>query len=120
MVNTFATSLGSLALALLVTACDTPYELGLRVDNQSATNATIDIVAGSEHEPAAEPLRHFSEVVAAGSEVEWPLELPGPGDWTIFVNGRTATDSDAWPRDNPTLDFTITIKEDGSVSVDDT
>lgn len=120
MVNTFATSLGSLALALLVTACDTPNDLGLRVDNQSATNATIDIMAGSGDEPAAETLRHFSEGVAAGSEVAWPLERPGPGDWTILVNGRAATDSDAWPRDNPTLDFTIIIEEDGSVSVEET
>lgn len=63
---------------------------------------------------------HFSEVVAAGSEVEWPGERPGPGGWTILVNGRAATDSDDWPGDNPALEFTIVIDGDGAVSVEHT
>lgn len=120
MVNTFATSLGSAALALLLTACGTPYELGLRVDNHNATNATIEIIAGSEDEPAAEPLVNFSTLVEAGSGAELRLERPGPDGWTILIDGVAVTDSDDWPGDNLTLEFTVVIDEDGSVSVEDT
>lgn len=115
-----ATALGSAALALVFTTCGASYDLALVVANQSSTDAIIEIVAGTDGEPVADPIVHLSQVVEAGSEAELQLERPGPDGWTILVNDGAVTDADSWPKDNPTLEFTIVIGEDGSVSLEDT
>ena len=118
--NRHTTFVVSALVALVFTTCGEAHGLNLVVDNRSALDATLEIVAGTDGEPVADPFVHVSHVVEVGSEAELRLERPGPGGWTILVDDGAITDSDDWPRDNPTLDFRIVIGEDGSVSLEDT
>lgn len=98
---------------MALAACQGAYMLELDVVNESPTDAVVEVL-GPGHKVA------FDEVVEPGAKTDVLLERPGPGGWTILVNGQPATDWTTWPGDNPTIDLTLRIAPDGSVSVLDT
>ena len=110
----------ALALVLVVAACDFfAYMLELHVSNESAADATLEIVEGAGADPEADAFVHFTEVIESGEERDVDVERPGPGGWTVIVNGHAVTDSAQWPSDNPTIDLAVYIRVDGSIDVVD-
>ncbi len=107
------------ALVLVVAACDFAYMLELDVSNESADDVTLQILEGIGADAAAGDAVHFTETIGAGAERPLRLERPGPGGWTVVVDGDPVTDSADWPSDNPTIDLSIVVSEDGSVEVID-
>jgi hypothetical protein len=86
----------------------------LRVSNQSGAEALVTI-----SEPGTGVETMYSERVAAGEDRTIRIEYPGPEHWTLFVNEEQVTNAAMWPSDNPILDFSITIRPDGSIQLID-
>ena len=93
--------------------------LELDVSNESSDDVRLQIVSGRRAETDYGEFVHFSQMIAGGEVRPLRLERPGPGEWTILVDGERVTDSAEWPADNPTIDLSIVIHEDGSVEVID-
>jgi accessory colonization factor AcfC len=88
--------------------------LELDVVNESQSEAVIEVRGPGGADAAVR------EVVRPGGVLGLAMERPGPGGWSVAVNGEVATDWLEWPNDNPTIDLTIRIEADGSVVVQDT
>jgi len=100
--------------ALLLVGCQAAYMLELEVVNESDEEAVIEVLG-----PGGEA-SGFRELVDPRSGTDLRLERPGPGGWSVVVNGEVVTTAREWPDDNPTIDLTILIEPDGSVAVEDT
>lgn len=105
-------------LVIVLTGCELFFGtrmLEVRVSNESDAEAMVtitqDVSAIGETLVAAR--------IGAGAEDSISVERPGPDPWTILVNDVPVTDSSQWPQDNPTLDFSIHIRSDGSVELSD-
>ncbi len=88
--------------------------LELGVENLGQTEAVVEIL-GPDGADAG-----FREVVGPSGGIEVSAERPGPGGWTVTVNGQPVTDWRDWPDDNPVIDLSLVINPDGSVDVLDT
>jgi len=108
----------SLGLVLVLAACDFAYMLELDVSNESAHDATLEVVGGVGADAELGAVV-FTETIRAGDERPLRLERPGPGGWAVLVDGERVTDSAEWPSDNPTIDLSIVVDEQGSVEVID-
>lgn len=107
------------AAIVALAACAFAYMLELDVSNESAADATLQIVQGAGADRDADAFIHFTEVIEPGDERDIDLERPGPGGWTVIVNGEAVTDSGEWPGDNPTIDLAVYVRADGSIEVVD-
>jgi len=103
-----------LSAALGLAGCQPGMMLELDVLNESQDGAIIEVL-GPDGVDAG-----FREAIGPSGGRELSMERPGPGGWSVVVNGQVATDSEEWPDDNPTIDLTIVIESDGSVVVEDT
>ena len=94
--------------------CQSGKVLDLDVVNDSPAEVVIEVL-GPDGADAG-----FREEINPGTVREFSVERPGPGGWTVTVDGEIATGWEEWPDDNPTIDLTIVIEPDGSVVVLDT
>lgn len=115
---TIAVRIAVLSLAFLLASCTDAF-LELDVSNESADGAELQLVSGIEGDPARDPFVHYTEVVNAGARQTLTVERPGPNEWTLYVNGVPLTDSLHWPGDNPTLDFSVIVRPDGTAELRD-
>ena len=101
----------------VIPACESAHTLELDVANYSAAPATVEVVQGSGETTPTDAFVHLMEVLDPGEKRTLDLERPGPGGWTLMVNGEAATDSDDWPADSPTIELAVLVHPDGSIGL---
>ena len=103
-----------LAIALLTTpscAFGEP-KLDLRVVNESASDVRLLYEWGSRADERS--------VLTVEPNEDTRVEFDRPSlEWHLVVDGTEVTRSEDWPSDNPTIDLTIQIDQNGNASVID-
>lgn len=99
---------------LTTPGCDVFGEpkLDLRVVNESANDVELLYEWGDRAEERS------LLTVEPNEDTRVEFDRP-PVNWSVIVDGTEVTNSEHWPSDNPTIDLTIQIDEDGSASVID-
>jgi len=101
----------------VIPACESASSLELDVANDRAAPATLDVVQGAGETTPTDAFVHLTEVVDPGERRTLDLERPGPGGWTLLVNGEAVTDSDDWLADVRTIDLSVLVHPGGSVEL---
>jgi hypothetical protein len=104
-----------LAMALLATPSCASGEpkLDLSVVNESASEVQLLYEWGGRADERS------VLTVQPKDDTRVKFDRPSP-EWHLVVDGTEVTRSEDWPSDNPTIDLTIQIDQNGNASVIDT
>ena len=85
-------------------------KLDLRVVNESASDVQLLYQWGGH------PDERSVVTIEPNDDTHVEFDRPSP-EWHVVVDGTEVTRSEDWPSDNPTIDVTIQIDENGTASV---